>query len=121
MHDAEPLSLLGLTSVAELGAQAGVAVDHRRFRANLVAAWDDPSPRFEESLIGRRLRIGREVVIAVTRKDGRCVMTNLDPDDAHEDKRVFAAIAREGRGYFGVYAAVVAPGVVRVGDEIALD
>ena len=124
MPDAAPLSLLGLASVAALGEQAGVALEHRRFRANLVAAWDDPAPRFEETLVGRRVRIGETLTLAITARDSRCVMTNLDPDDAHVDKAVFATIAKTGapeeRGRFGVYAAVLAPGVARVGDALTL-
>jgi uncharacterized protein YcbX len=81
-------------------------------------------PHQEDEWMGSELRIG-QAVVRVTRPDPRCVITTQDPDTGHRDFPTLHAIKayrgmREGRKIdFGVYADVVTPGSVAVGDEVA--
>jgi uncharacterized protein YcbX len=116
-------TLLATTSLDRLAEQLGVdGIDHRRFRMNFgvegVGAHDEDAWR------GRRVRVGEAVVIPQGNV-GRCVITTQHPDTGRTDLDTLKGLA----GYrssvesteplpFGVHAAVVAPGRVRVGDPV---
>lgn len=86
----------------------------RRFRPNVVV---DGSG--EESLVGRRVRLG-SAVLDVTKAVARCVMvTRPQPDGIALDRDVLRRIHREHDGTLSIGATVVAPGAVRVGDDLA--
>jgi uncharacterized protein YcbX len=80
-------------------------------------------PHEEDEWLGRDVRIG-EAVVRVTRPDPRCVITTQDPDTGARDFPTLHVIRsyrglRDGRKLdFGVYADVVTPGAVSVGDAI---
>ncbi|MDQ3859931.1 MAG: MOSC domain-containing protein [Actinomycetota bacterium] len=120
--DDSPVSLLSDASLAELARQAGEdRVDGRRFRMLVHLA--GCAPHEEDSWIGRRLRIGA-AVLRVTSHDARCRMTTRNPDTGVRDFDTLRAIKeyrglRDGKAIdFGVYADVVRPGLVRVGDAV---
>jgi uncharacterized protein YcbX len=116
-----------LVSVGSLAALAGVlgveSVDGRRFRMNVGI--EGISPHEEDAWLGRRVRIG-EAVVVPEGNVGRCAVTTQNPDTGRPDLDTLEALASY-RGEletteplaFGVHAAVVAPGRVRVGDAVA--
>ena len=126
--DVRPVTLLGDASSAELGRRAGLpGVDGRRFR--MLVGISGTTPHAEDAWAGRLLGIG-EAVVRVEGPVKRCGAVNIDPGDGSADLRVLRLIKAYrgfgetvlGRGVtFGVYAEVVAPGRIRVGDEIELD
>jgi uncharacterized protein len=118
MTDARPVSILGLTTLHALSEETGIELDARRFRENFYVEWDDRRPFFEHQLVGRELQIGDTVALQVVKKNGRCVMTTLDPDTAQASPQIFERIARAHDGCAGVYGAVLREGVVRVNDPI---
>jgi uncharacterized protein YcbX len=120
MTDLYPVSLLGMSTVHALSEETGMALDHRRFRANFYARWEDDRPFMEDELVGRELKIGEEVMVRVMKKDGRCVMINLDPETAAASPVVLETVARGHAGCTGVYAAVLREGIVRANDPIYL-
>ena len=106
------------------GARAPVGeerVDGRRFRMLVHIA--GTRPHEEDEWLGRRVRIG-ETVVEVTKQDARCRMTTRNPDTGVRDFDTLRAIkeyrgVRNGKSIdFGVYADVVQPGVIRVGDPV---
>jgi uncharacterized protein len=123
-HDRSPVSIVSEASVHELARQGndGRPVDARRFRMLIEVAGAD-RPHEEDEWIGHEVRIG-EAVVRVTRPDPRCVITTQDPDTGERDFPTLHVIrgyrgVREGRHLdFGVYADVVSPGTVRVGDDV---
>lgn len=120
MTDCRPISLISLQSVRQLGSEVGIAMDQRRFRANLYADLG-ASPGFTENdFVGRRLRIGARVEIVVLDRDPRCKMITLDPDTGAASPEVLRQVARAHDGRAGVYGAVLTEGTVRAGDEIVL-
>jgi len=125
--DVEPLTLVSTGSIAHLAARLGMpGLDHRRFRANIVLAGAD-EPHVEDTWIGRDVDVGR-ARLHVTGPIPRCAVTTRDPDTGRRDADTLREIRRyrgmftddEGsRGIpFGVYARVVRPGVVAVGDPV---
>jgi len=98
-------------------------VDSRRFRILIEVAGAE-TPHQEDSWLGREVRIG-EAVVRVTKPDARCVITTQDPDTGQRDFPTLHVIKqyrglRDGRKLdFGVYADVIRPGRVAVGDAVS--
>jgi MOSC domain-containing protein len=119
--DCRPVSLLGNASVGALGEELGIKMDRRRFRANFYVNWDDSKPYREDDLVGRRLKIGERLRIAVLERDPRCKMITLDPETGQIDEKVLDHVAKAHSGRTGVYAAVLVEGIVRKGDAILME
>lgn len=118
MTDAYPVSVLGHATMRGLSEETGMSLSPLRFRANFYVQWNSDEPFFEDSLVGRELRIGETVAIHVVKKDGRCVMITLDPDTAEPSPVVLEKVAREHAGCVGVYGAVLREGIVKVNDPV---
>jgi uncharacterized protein len=120
MTDAQPVSIFGLGTIRGLSAETGKDLDPRRFRANFYARWDNDIPFFEDTLVGRQLRIGDAVSVMALKKDVRCVMITLDPDDGSPFPALLECVARNHGGCAGIYGTVLAEGIVRRNDPIWL-
>jgi uncharacterized protein len=117
VFDTMPLSIITTQTIASLSALAGVELDVRRFRPNLLvdAGGEDAFP--EEAWLGRELRVGG-MRLRVDGRDRRCVVVNVDPVTAQRDPAVLRVIAREREVCLGVYASTVQPGHIAVGDPV---
>lgn len=123
-YDIEPLTAVSHASVAALaeGASHYGDLDARRFRMNLELAGCDPYE--EDTWDGAAVRVGG-AVLRFGRQVPRCVVTTLDPMTGRKDFPTLTEIARQ-RGRirdekglpFGVYARVMEPGTVAVGDTV---
>ena len=120
LTDCRPLSLFSLQTAAQLGQEVGATVDKRRFRANLYLDLLDQQGFAEDGLVGKRLKIGDKVEIAVLERDPRCKMITLDPDTAAQSQELIRTVTRAHDGMAGVYAAVLVEGSVRSGDPSQL-
>jgi uncharacterized protein YcbX len=120
MTDAQPVSIFGLSTIRALSEEAGKDIDARQFRANFYARWDNDTPFFEDALVGRTLRIGDAVSVMALKKDARCVMITLDPDDGSPFPELLECVARNHGGCAGIYGAVLGEGIVRRNDPIWL-
>jgi uncharacterized protein YcbX len=86
---------------------------------------DGVEPHAEDEWIGNRVAIG-DALVAPVGNVGRCAVTTKNPDTGEIDLDTLGTLAayrgeREGRSEplpFGVHAAVVQPGRVRVGDAV---
>jgi hypothetical protein len=58
--------------------------------------------------------------IAVTMRDERCSMVNLDPDSASPAPEVMKAVVREHQNTAGIYGAVTRTGRLSVGQTVFL-
>ncbi|MBV9251522.1 MAG: MOSC domain-containing protein, partial [Acetobacteraceae bacterium] len=103
----------------QIGVEAGLSIDKRRFRANIYAELDMEAFA-ENRLLGRRVRLGSRTIIVLTNLDPRCKMVTLDPDTAEAQPEVLRVITRKHDRNAGLYGAVLTEGVVRTGEEIAL-
>ena len=117
-----PVSLVGDGSVAKLARRLGQAdLDRRRFR--MLLELRGVEAHAEDEWEGSLLKVGGAVV-RLGGPVGRCANITYDPETGIRDFDALRAI-REYRGTidgevcFGVYADVVEPGRVRVGDAVA--
>ena len=106
---------------------AGIGAEALRFRPNILLASNGP-PYAENGWVGRELRIG-EVRLRITLPTPRCVLPTLEHGDlprATHALRTPAAANRvpvPGFGNLpcaGVYADVLTPGRIRLGEQGAL-
>jgi uncharacterized protein YcbX len=112
--DDAPVTLMSEASLEALGVP-----DPRRFRMTItidgVEAWE------EHGWGGRELSAG-DAVLRVTEPVPRCAATTRHPDSGRRDAPTLKRLA-DLRGKrdvtFGVWCEVVAPGRVRVGDQVA--
>ena len=114
--DARPATLVSRES---LGLIDG---DGRRFRMLLEV--DGLDRLGEEAWHGRRVRVGGATLV-VGEPTPRCAVPSASPDTGVRDRDVLreliaARVDVDGEACMGVYADVVEPGVVRVGDAVEL-
>lgn len=110
-------------SLERLREETGAAepVNGRRFR--MLFEIDGVAAHAEDGWIGGLVQVG-EAVVAPAGDVGRCAVTTWNPDTGEADLDTLGALAAyrpEGRTErlpFGVHAAVVRPGRVRVGDAV---
>jgi uncharacterized protein YcbX len=74
----------------------------------------------ENGLVGHKVQIGSKVVVSVLERDPRCQMITLDPDTATPNPVILRKVARGHDGTAGVYGAVLAEGIIRPGDPVAI-
>lgn len=118
MTDCRPVSLFSIQTAQELGRELDLNLDKRRFRANIFADLTSTSGFAEDKFVGGALRIGDKVVIAILKRDSRCAMITIDPDTADRNSAILGRVTKAHEGKAGVYGAVLAEGIVRVGDTI---
>jgi uncharacterized protein YcbX len=122
--DVRPVTLVSLESVRELARQGGHEGDlsPARFRMTIEIEGVG-SPHAEDAWRSRRVRIG-EATLLIEDPVPRCVVTTLDPETAVRDFptlhviKAYRGVSSAGHLDFGVYAEVVEPGTVRVGDTV---
>lgn len=103
--------------VATDGAIAAFGRDGRRLRPNIVIGGVEGLA--ERDWEGRVLVIGT-VLILLHSLRARCIVTTLDPDTLAQDVDVLRDIRRRFDGSLALNSAVIAPGIVRVGDPAAV-
>ncbi len=123
IFDDASVSAISLTTIAGIGRAAGVDLDRRRFRANIVLETRHREPFLEDGWVGGTLMFGDNEprpAVRVTARDVRCMMINLDPDTAAQDARVLKTVVGLNENNAGVYGTVVQTGTIRVGDRVSL-
>jgi len=115
--DDDGVHLLSLASVDWVSDGVGEAsVDARRFRANiLIGGTADGLP--EDAWVGRELVLG-SVRLRVNSRAERCVMVNSEQRELPSNQAILRHLGRHNDACLGVYASVVTPGSVHVGDEL---
>jgi uncharacterized protein len=94
----------------------------RRFRPNIVVESTSTEKDFIENLwVGKKLRIGEEILLSVTGPCTRCVMTTLPQGDLPKDLGVLSTIAKYNQVHAGVYASVHRGGTIHRGDRVQLE
>ena len=119
-------SLVSSGSLLSLAQAAGLAdpLDPRRFRMSSVV--EGVEPYAEDGWLGRLVQLG-EVVVRVRGNIGRCAVTTHDPATGRRSLDTLKLLA-ETRGDlpsteplpFGVFATVLVPGEIRLGDPVTV-
>jgi len=111
--DSRPATLVSRSSVGLIDG------DGRRFR--MLFELDGLEAMAEEAWGGRPVRVG-EATLLVGDPTPRCAVPSASPDTGCRDRDVLRELLQarkvlDGESCLGVYAEVLEPGVVRVGDE----
>jgi uncharacterized protein len=123
VFDEAPISLISQATIGAIAQAAGIPADVRRFRPNIVIETHDPVPFNEDSWLDAQISFGDSAAaarIALTQRDPRCVMINLDPETAKANPQVMRAAVRLNQNNAGVYATVTQVGELHVGQVVYL-
>lgn len=118
-YDDAPVSLVGTATLAAAGdlTGAGGPLDVRRFRANLLL--DTTEPFVEEAWVGRVFAVGGVVLEGIGRVT-RCRMVDVAQVGLPARRGVLRALGAERDARLAIYARVVRPGRIAVGDAVRL-
>ena len=110
------------TTLVSRGSLALIDGDGRRFR--MLIEVDGLEALAEEAWRNRRIRVG-ETTLLVEGPTPRCAVPSASPDTGVRDRDVLRELIEtrgriDGEACLGVYAQVLEPGVVRVGDAVEL-
>jgi uncharacterized protein len=115
--DLSAVHLLSTTSLRSLSAD-GAGYDVRRFRPNVLVAFDDPQSEFPETdWVGGTVQIGTSAM-HVTVPTIRCVVPTRPQPGIDLDRGLTRQLATRTDRFLGVYADVTQAGVLRIGDEV---
>jgi uncharacterized protein YcbX len=119
--DAAPISLISCQAVSQIAKESGTEEDPVRFRPNLLVDLESGEAFEELQWVGRILRVGDTARIAILKADQRCMMISLDPVSAKSNPAVQRCVVQQHNNCAGVYAAVLTPGELRIGDTVSLE
>jgi uncharacterized protein len=116
-QDGGAVSLVGSATLRWCADRWGIDADPRRLRANVVV--DSDEPFVEETWVGRDLHVGSATLRVVERVE-RCRTIDLAQDGTTPADRWLTVLGRERDVRVAVYADVVSPGLLTVGDAITV-
>ena len=117
--DAAALSLVGTATLVELGRHEGDGrpLDPRHLRTNVVVATQEPYA--EDAWVGHEVTLGG-VRVRVTETIERCRMVGVAQVGLPERPGMLRAVSDHHDLMAGVYAEVLEPGTVAVGDPVVV-
>ncbi|HKW07525.1 MAG TPA: MOSC N-terminal beta barrel domain-containing protein [Candidatus Dormibacteraeota bacterium] len=113
--DAAHVLIVNLATVQMFALEAGMAIDPRRFRANLYV--EGLEPEAELGWLGRVIRAGDAELEVVDRCE-RCKVITMDPDTTEAKPELLRILVEKHDERLGMYCRVVRPGRVAVGDFV---
>ena len=118
--DCYPVSLLSLQTVDQLRSETGFNIDKRQFRANFYVDWESKNGFYEDTLVGKTIKIGHSLEIKVVERDPRCKMITINPDTAEQNRQILRHVNQVHQRCTGVYGLVVRQGLVSKADEVCV-
>jgi uncharacterized protein YcbX len=113
--DASPVSIVGTATLEWCARELGVDADRRRLRTNLIVETAEPFE--EEGWIDSVVEIGGTHLAVVDRVE-RCRTIDLAQDGVASTTPWLKALGRSRELCVAVYADVVGPGTVALGDLV---
>ncbi len=110
-----PVSLVGTATLVWCAEHWGIDADPRRLRVNLVVETQEPF--VEEAWLGQRHQVGG-ASLEFVKKVERCRMIDVAQDGASAEGRWLKPLSAEREMCAAVYARVVVPGMIRLGDAL---
>ena len=104
----------------------------RRFRPNIVvesaaAASEEKKKNnkkndfIENSWVGKKMTIGKDIVLNITAPCTRCVIITLPQGDLPQDLGILSTVAKYNQVHVGVYASVERGGIIHRGDTVQIE
>jgi uncharacterized protein YcbX len=99
----------------------------RRFRPNIVvesAASEEKNKKndfIENSWVGKKMTIGKDIILNVTAPCTRCVMITLPQGDLPQDLGILTTVAKYNQVHVGVYTSVERGGTIHRGDTVRIE
>jgi uncharacterized protein YcbX len=121
--DHSSISVITSDTIREVCQLAGRAPDVRRFRPNILVRSERAVPFEENQWVGGVLSFGEAddaPAVAVTVRDLRCAMVNIDPDDGSLAHEMLKVVVRANQCDAGIYGTVTRIGRLAVGQSIFL-
>jgi uncharacterized protein YcbX len=121
IFDEASISVITSAPVGEIGKLAAQRPDVRRFRPNILISSVRSVPFEEDDWVGGVLSFretDETAAVAITNRDERCSMVNLDPSSARPTAEVLKAIVRVRDNKAGVYGSVTRRGRLAVGQSV---
>jgi hypothetical protein len=123
IFDEATISVITSDTVREVCRLAEKSLDVRRFRPNVVVRSTRAVPFEEDEWVGGLLTFGGAddaPAVAVTMRDVRCAMVNIDPDGRGLAPEVMKAVVRAHQNTAGIYGTVTRIGQLAIGQTIVL-
>jgi uncharacterized protein YcbX len=123
IFDEGAISVITSATAREICRLAEKSPDIRRFRPNIVVRSTRAVPFEEDEWVGGVLTFGaadHAPAVAVTLRDERCMMVNLDPDGGRPAPEVMKAVVRANGNHAGIYGTVTRIGRLAVGQTVLL-
>ena len=123
VYDEASISVIATATIREICQIANKDADARRFRPNILVRSTRDVPFEEDEWVGGVLTFGEAddaPAVAVTRRDVRCSMVNIDPQGGSLAPEVMKACVRANDNNAGVYCEVTRVGRLEVGQTIYL-
>lgn len=119
----QSISVIALDTVNEICRVAACKPDVRRFRPNVLVRLLQSGAFQEDEWVGSALSFGEgddAPTVAITTRDIRCAMVNLDPDSARPNTEVMKVVVRANQNNAGAYGTVTRIGHLEVGQSVFL-
>jgi len=123
IFDEGTVSVITSDTLGEVCRLAGKSADVRRFRPNVLVRSMRAVPFEEDGWVGGVLSFGDgddAPAVAVTLRDERCAMLNIDPDTGAKAPEIMKAVVRANQNNAGIYGTVTRTGRLAVGQTVLL-
>lgn len=119
--DVAALTFISGATINRIAEASGTPPEPKRFRMSFYVDTDSGEPFAEDQWVGKVLRVGDNLRVAITERDKRCVMITLPQGEGGNAPEVLRAAADLNEAMAGVYGSVLTPGQVRPGDTIRIE
>jgi uncharacterized protein len=123
IFDSMDISIITQATMQSLSGLIGTDLDVRRFRPNIIVEATETRAFPEDKWVGGLLVFGDRpdsARVRANRKDQRCMVINLDPEQATQNPAILREVVQQRKNLAGVYGTAERPGTIQVGDSVYL-
>lgn len=124
IFDTMPVSVMATATPPLVEAAAGVPIDPRRFRANLIIETPPGEAARETHWVGGTLVFGdgpEAARLLVSAPIDRCVMITIDPDTGERNPKILRTVVEQFDNFIASRCSPSRLGTIRVGDRVRLE
>lgn len=124
IFDTMPISVMATATPKLVEKAAGVPIDPRRFRANLIIRTPDGEAARETRWVGGTLVFGdgpSPAKLLVSAPIDRCVMITIDPDTGERNPAILRTVVEKFDNFIASRCSPAALGRISIGDRVRLE